>query len=269
MKFAISGKGGVGKTTVAAALARMYAESGYNVYAVDADPDANLGLVLGFPMDEVDTLQPLAEMRELIMERTGGAGPYFVLNPRVDDVLDKFAVKRDNIKLLRMGAVKKAASECYCRENAFLNAVIQALLLERNEVVIMDMSAGIEHLTRGTARCVNAMLVVTEPTIISLRTASTTCQLARQMGIANVSVIGNKVRNEDDAHQITSHFQEVTNEQQLDNAVPVIGLIPFDDEIIGQAIHNAPTVEECERSPFWKAMRNIFEKMLSVTNSHA
>jgi CO dehydrogenase maturation factor len=257
MKLAISGKGGVGKTTLTAALSRLFASRGYTVYAVDADPDANLGLALGFPVEEIDSLTPLAELKELITERTGGAGPYFLLNPKVDDVLEKFVISREGIKLMRMGTVKKAASECYCRENAFLQAVVRGLLIDRDEVVIMDMTAGIEHLTRGTAMFVNMMLVLTEPTQISLRTALTTCALALQMGIKDVAVVGNKVRGEEDRRAIAS-FVEGAN---LREQVKVLGCIPFDEAVFGRAITSAPTSEEIASSPFWKAVNEIFEAL--------
>jgi len=260
VKLAISGKGGVGKTTLAAALSRLFASRGYTVYAVDADPDANLGLALGFPLDEIDSLTPLSELKDLIIERTGGAGPYFLLNPKVDDVLEKFVTSREGIKLMRMGTVKKAASECYCRENAFLQAVVRGLLLDRDEVVIMDMTAGIEHLTRGTAMFVNMMLVLTEPTLISLRTALTTCALAQQMSIKDVAVVGNKVRGEEDERAITSFVEGA----KLREPIKVLGCIPFDEDVFGRAIARAPTDEEVASSPFWKAINELFEKISSM-----
>lgn len=263
VKVAISGKGGVGKTTVAAAISRMLASDGYTVYAVDADPDANLGLALGFPQEEIDSLTPIAELKELIIERTGGAGPYFVLNPRVDDILEKFVVAHEGVKLMRMGTVKKAASECYCRENAFLRAVIQGLLVERGEVVIMDMTAGIEHLTRGTAMYVDGMIVVTEPTSASMRTAITTCALAQELGIREVVVVGNKVRSDGEADEIASFISKEC--AMLKRAVKLLCCIPFDESIYGKAIHSIPMRGEIDSSPFWSALRCICDWVKGIT----
>ncbi|MCS7252919.1 MAG: P-loop NTPase [Armatimonadota bacterium] len=265
LKFAISGKGGVGKTTIAAALSRMLASYGYTVYAVDADPDANLGMALGFPPEEVDQIAPIAELKELIIERTGGVGPYFVLNPRVDDILEKFVVVREGIKLMRMGMVKKAASECYCRENTFLRAVIQGLLLERDEVVIMDMTAGIEHLTRGTAMYVDGMLIVTEPTAASMRTALTACALAHELGIKEVAIVGNKVRNDEEANAIASFVEAECS--KLKRQVQLLCFIPFDVNIWGQAITGVPPLDEVDASPFWSAIRCICDWLISIAKN--
>jgi CO dehydrogenase maturation factor len=171
MKIAVSGKGGVGKTTIAAALVKLFSGVNRRVYAIDADPDVCLAAALGIPDDITSELKPLVEMKELIYARTGGEGSYFTLNPEIGDVLDDFCICQDNIRYLRMGGVKKGGSSCYCRENAFLNAIVSALLLDKNDVVVMDMGAGIEHLSRGTARGVDLMLVVVEPGLNSVNTA--------------------------------------------------------------------------------------------------
>src|SRR3972149_4812515 len=150
MKLAISGKGGVGKTLLSASLCKIFAESGYSVIAIDADPDANLAATLGFPHPEQIT--PISQMKELIEERTGtGPGqvaPYFTLNPKVDDIPDKYAHRLDGIRLMRMGDVKGGGGGCYCPESALLKTLMAHLLGARDEAVILDMEAGIEHLTR-------------------------------------------------------------------------------------------------------------------------
>jgi CO dehydrogenase maturation factor len=152
MKLAISGKGGVGKTLLAATLARTMADAGYSVTAIDADPDANLALSLGFP--DSGKIVPISEMKELIQERTGtqpgSNSPYFKINPRVDDIPEKYSVKHDGVRLLVMGQPKAGGAGCYCPENAVLAALMAHLLLAPDEMVIMDMAAGIEHLSRGT-----------------------------------------------------------------------------------------------------------------------
>ncbi|MDI7246284.1 MAG: AAA family ATPase [Bacillota bacterium] len=225
MKIAVSGKGGVGKTTVSAGIILGIAESGRPVFAVDADPDANLGFALGFPEETLAHLRPVVEMDDLIREKMGD-GAFFRINPRVDDILDAFSLESGNIRLLRMGGVKQAGTACYCRENAFLERLMGALLIERDEVVVLDMSAGIEHLTRGTARGVDVILVVVEPSQASLRTARITETLARDLGVADVRFIANKVRNDEERAALEAHF----------GAGELLGFVPFSDELWGASM---------------------------------
>lgn len=206
LKIAVSGKGGVGKTTVSAGLARLFAGKGYHVIAVDADPDASLGMALGIDEELLAAQRPVVEMKELIKERTGGGGALFCLNPKVDDVLDKFALKVGEIRFLRMGGIKQGGSDCYCSENSFVNALVNSLLLDQDDVVIMDMSAGIEHLTRGTAKGVDVIVVVTEPTKISVKTAKVVLELAGELGIKRSIVVRNKVRCQRDLDFLQGEF---------------------------------------------------------------
>ena len=192
MKIAISGKGGTGKTTFSAHLARVFVDRGYNVYAVDADPDANLA----FMLDIKEEVKPLSQLEEVIQDRVGGDGGMFSLNPEVDDVLQEYSIQQDGISFLRMGSVKKASSSCYCAENSFLRAVLNSLVFRSDDAVILDMGAGIEHLTRGTAAGVDVMLVVCEPTPVSVETAHVIEGLADEAGIGEVAFIGNKIMNE-------------------------------------------------------------------------
>jgi CO dehydrogenase maturation factor len=229
MKLAISGKGGVGKTTIAAGLIKHFADQGYQVYAVDADPDTSLGLVLGIPEERIGNLKPIAEMRDLLAERAGGSGAYFSLNPEVDSLLKEFTIKNGNILFLKMGAVKPGGSACYCRENTVLNSMINSIVLKREEMVILDMSAGIEHLTRGTARGVDLMLIVTEPTLVSVQTAKVVQKLASEIGVKQIKFVGNKLRGPKDEEFILSHLPPDD----------VIGLIPFQPEILDMAAGSA------------------------------
>lgn len=206
MKIAITGKGGVGKTTLAAGLIKLFARRGFQVYAVDADPDISLGTTLGVSEETLKAQPPLVEMRELIRERTGAGGGFYVLNPQVDDVLDDYSIDLDKIKLLRMGGYKNAGSACYCPENAFLNAVVNSLLLGKQDVVILDFGAGIEHLTRGTARGVDLMLIVTEPTKVSVDTTRVIQKLAKEMEVPKVKVVGNKVRTDKEKNFLKNSF---------------------------------------------------------------
>ena len=145
MKVAIVGKGGVGKTTLAAALARHLARAGSSVVAVDADPDANLPSALGVPQDR--TPEPIAGMRELILDRTDardeGGGVFFKLNPKVDDLPEKFYVDAGGVRLLVLGTVETGGKGCMCPEGAVLKALLQHLLLRVTDDVVLDMEAGL------------------------------------------------------------------------------------------------------------------------------
>ncbi len=206
MKIAITGKGGVGKTTLAAILSHLYASEGKKVIAVDADPDANLAAALGVPSEALSKIRPIAEMTDVIEERMGArpgkSGGVFRLNPRVDDIPEQFGYRFDNITLLVTGKSKEAASGCYCPENVFLRRLLKHLVVNRDEIVIVDMEAGIEHLTRGTTEAVDAFIVVVEPGQRSIQTANTVRDLARDLGVKKVFIVANKVRGEDDLNFI-------------------------------------------------------------------
>ncbi|MDR3314998.1 MAG: AAA family ATPase [Coriobacteriales bacterium] len=199
LKIAVTGKGGVGKTTLASVLAGLYAREGRTVLAVDADPDANLGLALGFTEEEVLAITPISKMNDLINERTGsdsaGYGRFFKINPRVDDIPDRFAVAKNGVKLLLMGTVESGGGGCVCPEHVMLKRIISHLVLNRDDVVIMDMEAGLEHLGRGTADMVDRFIVVVEPGTRSIQTYHKIKQLAADLGITRVSIVGNKVRS--------------------------------------------------------------------------
>lgn len=220
IKLAISGKGGVGKTTLAAALIRSYAATHRRVYAVDADPDASLALALGLSEEEASRIIPVVELKEKISEVMGGEGSFFSLNPPVAAMLEEFCFRVGNIFFLRLGELKKGGTSCYCRENAFLHAIITALLLEQDEVVVMDMPAGVEHLSRGTARGVDVLLIVTEPNRRSLHTAFLVDKLAADLEIKRVAVVGSKVRTPEEAETINRAFPG-----------KVIALLPFDEAL--------------------------------------
>ncbi len=202
MKIAITGKGGVGKTTLSAILSYLFAAEGKKVIAVDADPDANLAQALGVKASDIGEIKPLADMAQLIEERTGvkpgTMGGMFKLNPKVDDIPEGIGYKTNGITLLVMGKAKVAASGCYCPESALLRRLLKHLVVERDEVVIVDMEAGIEHLTRGTAEGVDAFIVVVEPGQRSVQTANTVKDLAKGLGVKEVFVVANKVRNDAD-----------------------------------------------------------------------
>ena len=201
MKIAVTGKGGVGKTTLAATMARVLAEEGFRVLAVDADPDANLAGALGIPAEVAAGIVPISQMKELVAERTGGVpgtmGGFFKLNPRVDDLPEALSVPIDGVRLMVMGTVKEGAGGCICPESTLLRTLIRHLLVRRDEAVILDMEAGIEHLGRATASGVDAMLVVVEPGARSARTADAIRKLATDIGIKRLFVVLNKVEPEE------------------------------------------------------------------------
>ncbi len=253
MKIAISGKGGVGKTLLAAFLARMFADEGYSVLAIDADPDANLAATLGFPNPE--SIVPISDMKDLVEERTGTGGgkasPYFKLNPKVDDIPEKYAVKYNGIRLMRMGRVKQGGSGCYCGENTLVRALLAHLLLARNEIIVLDTAAGIEHLSRGTARAVDKLIIVVEPGHRSIETAREITLLAKDIGITNLAIVGNKVRSEVEKDYITSHLP----------GYEVLGFIPFDQAIIDADMGNRSILDA---SPFViSEVRKIYLTLLA------
>ena len=200
MKVAITGKGGVGKTTLASTLARLYAAEGRPVLAADVDPDANLGLALGLTQEEVDKIVPISKMRTLVEERTGAneANKFFKLNPYVADIPEKYARDVNGVKLLVMGTVDVGGSGCVCPEHVMLKAILSSLTYRKDDVVIMDMEAGLEHLGRGTAQGMDQFIVVIEPGARSVQTYHNVKRLAQDLGISRVRVVANKIRDPED-----------------------------------------------------------------------
>ena len=222
MKIAITGKGGVGKTTLTALLAQTYADQGRDVLAVDADPSPCLAGALGFPPELRARLHPIAEMDELIEERTGAKpgtiGGFFTLNPRVDDIPERFSILHRGVRLLEMGSVDLGGSGCICPESAMLKTLFTHLLFRKDDILLLDMYAGVEHLGRATVDFVDAMLVVVEPTRRSLGTAVQIKKLANDIGLQRLYLVGNKVRNDDEAKFLENETP----------GLPVLGYLPAD-----------------------------------------
>ncbi len=222
MKIAITGKGGVGKTTLTALIAQVLADQGRQVLAVDADPSPCLAGALGFPDEARAKLSPISEMDDLILERTGAkkgqVGGFFTINPRVDDIPERFSVLHRGVRLLEMGSVETGGSGCICPEAAILKTLFTHLMFRKDEVLLLDMYAGVEHLGRATVDFVDAMLVVVEPTRRSLGTAAQIKKLANDIGLKRLYLVGNKVRNSDEAQFLEKETP----------GLPVLGFLPAD-----------------------------------------
>jgi CO dehydrogenase maturation factor len=226
MKIAVSGKGGVGKTTLAGVMARVLASRGHKVLTIDADPDANLGSAIGIPPEELKNVKPLARMRELIEERTGATkgayGSYFKLNPQVEDLPDRFSVSRDGVKLMVLGTIPQGGGGCFCPENVVLKSLLAHVFIERDEYLIVDMEAGLEHLGRGTTAYMDALIVVVEPGRRSFQTARQVKSLADDLGIKRVYVVANKVKDGADLAMIREQLPEFL----------LLGAIGYNERII-------------------------------------
>jgi CO dehydrogenase maturation factor len=231
MKLAISGKGGVGKTTFAALLIRSLSDMGKKVLAIDADPDANLAAALG--IEDADRIVPIAEMKDMIFERTGAQpgsiGGFFRLNPKVDDLPDSLSIKKDNIKMMRLGSVKKGGGGCLCPESTLLKALVMHIVLARDEVVVMDMEAGIEHLGRATAKAVDKLIVVVEPGRRSIDTAEHIRHLASEINLNQIYIVGNKIRGANDEDFLRKHLQ----------GFDMLGFLPYADGLIEADLNGA------------------------------
>lgn len=255
MKLAISGKGGTGKTTLAGILTHLFRKDGYEVLAVDADPDANLAAAIGVPPEWQSKIRPISAQRQLIKERTGANprefGQLFKLNPTVSDIPDDFGINFQGIKLLVLGAVQKGGEGCACPENVLLKSLLSEIILHRKEVVIVDMEAGIEHLGRATAESIDKMLICVEPGSRSLDTARVIIRLGKEIGLQDFGIVGNKIRNKKQEDWIGKQF----------DTEMLFGFIPYSDTIQEADIQQKSLFDVMGKS-LSTAFQHIYQKLL-------
>jgi len=258
LKIAVSGKGGVGKTLIAGVLAEFLTRKGFKVLAIDADPTPNLALTLGVPVEEASRIVPVSENSQLIEEKTQtGVRGVYNLSFTVEDIVEKFCVKTPyNVNLLVMGTVRSAGAGCMCPANTVIRALLHHLLVKRDEAVVMDMEAGLEHMGRGTAEHVETMLVVTDPSLKSMETAKKLSRLTAEAGIKRVFVTGNKISNPSEGALIEKFA--------ADNGIPLLGLIPYDKEVFEADVQGETPLKQAMASEGVVAIQRIGEKLLSL-----
>lgn len=256
LKLAVGGKGGVGKTTITSLIARAIAAQNKEtkVIAIDADPVANLAAGLG--IDESKPITPVSELSDLIAERTGAEpgtmGGFFTLNPKVDDIPDRFSIEKDGVKLLVMGTVQQGGSGCICPESTILKALMNHLVLGRNEIVVMDMEAGVEHLGRATSGSVDALIVVVNPGKRSRVAADKIRKLGTDIGIKNIVVLGNRIRSEEDKQLIREGMPDYE----------ILGFIPEMDEIVNSDRDGTRPFDDITQIP--EELKAITKKLVKL-----
>ncbi|HEB34271.1 hypothetical protein LCGC14_1069530 [marine sediment metagenome] len=250
MKLAITGKGGTGKSTIAGILTHYYKNDGYKVLAVDADPDANLASAIGIPAEKASAIIPISEQRKLIKERTGAEpgqfGQLFKMNPTVHDIPDEFCIDYQGIKLLVMGAIRKGGSGCACPENVLLRSLLSEIILNRDEVIIVDMEAGIEHLGRATASSIDKMIIIVEPGSRSISTAKTIMRMAKEIAIQSFVIVGNKLQDEKQKEWISKKFSQDQ----------ILGMISYHEIIRDADLLQQPLIELLDEK-----LKREFEKI--------
>jgi CO dehydrogenase maturation factor len=261
LKIAISGKGGVGKTTVCAVWAQLFADEGFDVLAVDADPNTCLAMAFGVPAE--NTPEPLVNMKQLIAERTGtdtnSIGAYFRLNPKVNDLPEKYSVElpaktAKPLKLLVLGAITQAGSGCACPEGAFLKALLTHTILQRQEIVLVDLAAGVEFMGRASVQGIDTLVVVAEPGARSIETANGIARMARQLGIKHVAAIVNKIT---DAGQVEKVKSQLT--------VPSLAEIDYNPKVQQADLAGAPVIDaDPEFVERLRTAKRVMETMLKT-----
>ncbi|NIP67432.1 AAA family ATPase [Candidatus Bathyarchaeota archaeon] len=256
MKIAVSGKGGVGKTVVAGVLSDFLVKRGFEVLAVDADPAPNLALTLGISQDMASEIVPISENEDLIQSKTetGFEGVYR-LTFKVGDIVEKFAVQSPyGVNLLVMGTIRSVGQGCTCPANAVVRTLLRHLFVARDEAVVVDMEAGVEHMGRGTARHVDIMLIVANPGMKSLETAKRIYNLATETGIDTIFLVGNKVAD--------TRGEQSIREFTASNGIPLLELIPYDDLLLKADIRGETPLQYVEDSKSLRAIYRMGERLL-------
>lgn len=234
VRVVVTGKGGVGKTTLCAALARILAHEGRRVLAVDADAQLNLAAALGMPRAEAETLVPLSANADYVAEKTGarpgtGYGLLFRLNPDVDDVVDRFGQRApDGVRFLAMGTLSGAGGGCLCPENTLLAETVRAIGLRAGEAIVMDTQAGVEHFGRALAKGFHHAVVVTDPTYSGVGVALAAARFARDLGIPAVHLAVNRVRDEADRVRVREEVAARGGDVEFDSWT----WLPYDDAVL-------------------------------------
>jgi len=256
MKIAVSGKGGVGKTLIAGVLAEFFAHKGFTVLAIDADPSPNLALTLGVSAEEASKIVPISENTPLIESKTQTGVPgVYNLSFTVEDIIEQFSVKTPfNVSLLVMGTVRDAGGGCMCPANTVIRTLLHHLMVQRKEVIVTDMEAGVEHMGRGTAEHVDTMLTVTDSSLKSMETAKKLYVLAKDLGIKKAFIVGNKVANSEEGKLIEKFASK--------NGMPLLGLIPYDEQVLKADVIGETPLKYAEVSKGVAAIRKIGEKLL-------
>jgi CO dehydrogenase maturation factor len=259
-KIAIGGKGGVGKTTVCAIWAQLFAESGFNVLAIDADPNTTLGSAFGIAPQQCP--EPLIRMKQLIAERTGtgkdAVGAYFRLNPKVSDLPEKYWLETNGLKLLVLGAITQAGAGCACPEGAFLKALLRHTILQRQELVLVDLAAGVEFMGRASVQGIDAFVAVVEPGGRSIETANNIAKMAKELGICCVGTIANKIAEPAQTEVIKSQLKDTV----------LLGTLGYSRSLQEADLRRAPVFgADAEVTEHLKQAKNKLEELISGSSS--
>ena len=253
MKVAVSGKGGSGKTTVSGTLARSLAAEGYDVLAIDDDENPNLALTLGIPREREVPPIP-GDLLKRVELPDGETELELAKSP--EEIVDDYGVDApDGIRLLKMGEVDHAGSGCMCGAHATAREVLSSVVEDREEVTVMDMVAGVEHLGRGTAQDVDVLLVVVEPYYKSLETGRRTRDLAAELDIPEVRVVANKVRDDADREAIEEFCEN--------NDLEITAVVPFDDAVRHADQQGTAPYDHDPESPAVRAVRDLAADLLA------